>query len=189
MVIRDLIWLEDVIDKLEQKHNVLQAEVTFVMNHRPYIRFISKGRRNKKESVYAAYGRAEEGRYLTVFFIYKQGNRAVSLARATWTTRSASSMARKVRDPIPEFETLEDIVDFWDTHSTADYDDVTHEVDFQIQLNARPKPKRTITLLPELSEKLQASASQQGVSMETLVNAWLTQTKVWAILKEEGVAL
>lgn len=84
-------------------------------------------------------------------------------------------MAKKVRDPIPEFETLEDIVEFWDTHSTADYDDLTHKVEFEIQLDGSPRPKQTITLLPELSEKLEASASRQGVSIETLVNAWLTQ--------------
>ncbi len=80
MLIRNLIWLEEVVDKLEQKHNVSQEQVTFVMNHRPYIRFISKGRKNKKESVYAAYGRAQEGRYLTVFFIYKQNHRALILS-------------------------------------------------------------------------------------------------------------
>lgn len=50
MLIRNLIWLEDVVDKLEQKHNVLQEEVTFVMNSRPYIRFISKGRKKKKRA-------------------------------------------------------------------------------------------------------------------------------------------
>ena len=84
-------------------------------------------------------------------------------------------MARKVRDPIPEFETLEEIADFWDTHSTADYEDLTHEVEFEIQLDTRHRPKQTITLLPELSSKLERSARAQGVSVETLVNAWLTQ--------------
>ena len=34
----------------------------------------------------------------------------------------------KTRDPIPECETLEEIADFWDTHSTADYDDLKYEV-------------------------------------------------------------
>lgn len=39
----------------------------------------------------------------------------------------------KTRDPIPECDTLEEIADFWDTHSTADYDDLTHEV--QVDIN------------------------------------------------------
>ncbi|MBI4671477.1 MAG: hypothetical protein HY741_07405 [Chloroflexi bacterium] len=84
-------------------------------------------------------------------------------------------MPKKVRDPIPEFETLEQIADFWDTHSTADYDDLTHEVHFEIELMSEHERTRRITLLPELSNRLEASARQQGVSVETLVNAWLTE--------------
>lgn len=38
----------------------------------------------------------------------------------------------KARDRIPEWETLEQIADFWDTHSTADYDDLTHEAHVDI---------------------------------------------------------
>ena len=39
----------------------------------------------------------------------------------------------KERDPFPEFETLDDIAKFWDTHSTADYADLTHAVQFQVR--------------------------------------------------------
>lgn len=84
-------------------------------------------------------------------------------------------MTRNARDPIPEFETLEDIANFWDSHSTADYDDLGHRVEFEIQLDAHRQPKQVVALLPELSEKLQVSARRQGVSVETLVNAWLTE--------------
>jgi hypothetical protein len=84
-------------------------------------------------------------------------------------------MSRKVRDPIPEFQTLEEIADFWDTHSTADYDDLTHEVTFEVRLQSGEQRTRQITLLPELSAKLEAFARKRGVSVETLVNAWLTQ--------------
>jgi hypothetical protein len=81
----------------------------------------------------------------------------------------------KTRDPIPEFETLDDIAEFWDTHSTADYDDLTHEVQFEVRLGSRVGQPQTITLLPELSETLQALADTRGVSVETLVNVWLTE--------------
>jgi len=81
----------------------------------------------------------------------------------------------KTRDPIPEFETLDDIAEFWDAHSTADYDDLTHEVQFEVRLGSRAQQPQTITLLPELSETLQALAHTRGVSVETLVNVWLTE--------------
>ncbi len=81
----------------------------------------------------------------------------------------------KARDPIPEFETLEDIAEFWDTHSTADYDDLTHAVQFEIKLRPSAEHIQVVKLLPELSETLQALADARGVSVETLVNVWLTE--------------
>ena len=78
------------------------------------------------------------------------------------------------RDPIPEFETLEDIADFWDTHSTADYDDLTHEVHFEVNLNPSAQSP-SISLLPELSQTLSTLAQNRGISLETLVNVWLTE--------------
>lgn len=77
-----------------------------------------------------------------------------------------------VRDPIPEFETLEDIADFWDTHSTADYDDLTHEAQFDIRL---PSQQESVTILPELEKTLTDLAQARGVSLETLINVWLTE--------------
>jgi len=80
----------------------------------------------------------------------------------------------KPRDPIPEFETLEEIAEFWDTHSTADYHDLTHEVQFEVRLGQQAE-HQTVTLLPELSATIQALARARGVSVETLVNSWLTE--------------
>ena len=79
----------------------------------------------------------------------------------------------KTRDPIPEFETLNEIADFWDTHSTADYEDLTREVRFEVKLGL--DELQPITLLPELSETLKALAHRRRVSVETLVNVWLTE--------------
>lgn len=76
------------------------------------------------------------------------------------------------RDPIPEFETLEEIADFWDTHSTADYDDLTYEVQFDIHL---PVQRESVTILPELEKTLTDLAQARGVSLETLINVWLTE--------------
>ena len=79
------------------------------------------------------------------------------------------------RDPIPEFETLDDIAEFWDTHSTADYTDLTHEVQFDVELRKPAEKAQTVALLPDLSVTLQTLADARGVSLETLVNVWLTE--------------
>jgi hypothetical protein len=78
----------------------------------------------------------------------------------------------QTRDPIPEFETLDEIAEFWDTHSTGDYEDVTHEVQFEVKLRRESQP---VKILPELSETIRALARARGVSPETLINVWLTE--------------
>ena len=43
------------------------------------------------------------------------------------------SNAEVRRTSISEAETLEEIAEFWDTHSLADYWDQTHEVEFEVR--------------------------------------------------------
>ncbi len=81
-------------------------------------------------------------------------------------------MERRQREPIPEFETLDEIADFWDHHSTADYSDLTEEVCFEVNLG---KERQPIYLLPELLEQLEGQARARGVSVETLANLWLIE--------------
>ncbi|MFN8488860.1 MAG: hypothetical protein U0350_14755 [Caldilineaceae bacterium] len=77
MQIDNCIWLDDIIDKLERKHDVVSQEVEQVLANRPHFRYISKGRRRQNENLYAAYGCTDAGRYLVVFFIGKPGNLAL----------------------------------------------------------------------------------------------------------------
>lgn len=70
MYIADIIWIPEVVDKLEWKHNVTPREVDDVMFSNPLVRKIQKGHRSN-EDVYVAFGQTEAGRYLSVFFVYK----------------------------------------------------------------------------------------------------------------------
>jgi len=72
---------------------------------------------------------------------------------------------------ISKAKTLEEIADFWDTHSLADYWDGTHEVEFEL----RVKRRRRVTLTPEVYEQVEAQARLRGVLPETLVNLWLAE--------------
>ena len=89
MYIKDFIWLDEILEKLERKHKTLPTEVEQVFDSKPHFRYIAKGRRRKEENVYAAYGQTEAGRFLVVFFIYKPGNLALII--------SARDMDRKER--------------------------------------------------------------------------------------------
>ena len=79
----------------------------------------------------------------------------------------------KKRDPMPPPNaTPEEIGEFWDTHSLADYWDETNEVDFQV--NIQPK-HNLIPVEREIAEQINAHATKQGVSPEELVNFWLRE--------------
>lgn len=74
---------------------------------------------------------------------------------------------------IPEhFANIEEAAEFWDTHSLADYWDLTEEVDAQVHVQQR---RYLVALAPDLAERLAAVAHIQGVSTETLVNLWLSE--------------
>ncbi|MCP4662022.1 MAG: hypothetical protein GY856_42000 [bacterium] len=68
-------------------------------------------------------------------------------------------------------QTPEEIGEFWDTHSLADFADQTREASFEV----RAERRRRITLAPELYEQIEAHARRQGLVAETLVNLWLSE--------------
>jgi hypothetical protein len=82
--------------------------------------------------------------------------------------------ANKVkRDPMPDASaSIEEIIEFWDTHSTADYEDEMEEVSFDIDLR---EEVFTVALVPELVDRLESQAKARGVTTETLVNLWLAE--------------
>ena len=79
MRIRGLIWLDEIIGKLDRKYGVHPREVYEVLTNRPQFRYVEKGHR-RDENVYAAGGRTNSGRRSIVFFISKSDGRALILS-------------------------------------------------------------------------------------------------------------
>jgi hypothetical protein len=73
---------------------------------------------------------------------------------------------------ISKSRTLEEMAEFWDTHSLADHDDQTYEVEMTFDPAAR---RAVISIEPELMEDLRKTARERHVSTQTLVNVWLRQ--------------
>ena len=65
MRITGFVWLEEILEKLLQKHHVTEREVVEVFKSRPRFRFVENGHR-LGENVYAAMGRTEAGRKTTM---------------------------------------------------------------------------------------------------------------------------
>jgi len=77
------------------------------------------------------------------------------------------------RDVLPEdFQTLEELSDFWDTHSSADYEDVMEPVEAEIDLSSS---KVYCPVAKDLLLQVRQQARRQGVSTETLINLWLQE--------------
>jgi uncharacterized DUF497 family protein len=78
------MWLEDIVEKLAERHDVQPQEVQEVIALSPYFRFVEKGHR-PDENVYSALGRTEAGRCLTIFFVSKKDGRALILSARDMT--------------------------------------------------------------------------------------------------------
>ena len=74
---------------------------------------------------------------------------------------------------IPTMGSYEEIAEFWDTHSTADYWDQTRPVEFEISPQARRR--YLVAIDPELLMRIQQLAQRRGLTTESLVNLLLEQ--------------
>jgi len=77
----------------------------------------------------------------------------------------------KIKTSISKAKTLEEIGEFWDNHSLADYWDKTKEVEF----NVRAQKRHRITIEPELYDKILNRSHTKGILPETLINLWLSE--------------
>ncbi len=94
MVIHGFIWLADVIDKLEDKHDVSVSEVESVFAGFPVFNRIERGH-VKGEDLYRALGQSEWGRYLTIFFIYKMTHEALVISARDMMEKERRQYAKR----------------------------------------------------------------------------------------------
>lgn len=71
MIITQIIWKVQFVEKLAEKHGVSVLEAEDVLRSKPHIRKVGKGH-VKGENVYVAYGQSAAGRYLAVFYLRKK---------------------------------------------------------------------------------------------------------------------
>lgn len=72
---------------------------------------------------------------------------------------------------ISQASSYEEIAEFWDTHSLADYWDQTYEVEIEVRAPRRHR----VVIEAETFERIAEESRQRGVSPETLINMWLAE--------------
>jgi uncharacterized protein len=93
MKIVGFIWLEEIVEKLAAKHQVISEEVEQVFNNQPGIKRMNKGH-FRGEDVYRALGQTDAGRYLVVFFIHKLTHEALILSARDMDEKERKNYAR-----------------------------------------------------------------------------------------------
>ena len=94
MIIKEIIWFESVVEKLQSKHSVSQNEVREVVENNPRFFFAEEGN-FQGEDVYTAMGRTDAGRYLIIFFIYKKNKDVIILSARQMTTKEKKRYGKK----------------------------------------------------------------------------------------------
>lgn len=74
---------------------------------------------------------------------------------------------------VPEFRSYEEEAEFWDRLDTADF---MEDDDEWIRFETANRRAIRVAILPDVAERLAQRAHAQGVSIETLVNAWLIES-------------
>lgn len=94
MKIVECLWKEQFVEKLERKHHVSTDEVEVVFRSAPRFDFVAKGQ-VAGEDVYWALGQTDAGRYLTIFFIYKRGGKAMPISARDMNAKERRRYGKK----------------------------------------------------------------------------------------------
>lgn len=99
------------------------------------------------------------------------------------SNRSNALSKRKVLKPIPDFKSIEEEANFWDTHDTTEYawEDLDEPFEVGGPLKAsveKRRAERLATLLKLAPKQLQETrklARRKGVTSEVLIKTWIDE--------------
>ncbi len=81
-------------------------------------------------------------------------------------------MVKSKAKTLPEFNSTNELVDFFDTHDLGDYWEQMPKADFEIKIKNR---KHLIALEEDVVAKVTRIAKLKKVSSEVLINTWLKE--------------
>ena len=79
-------------------------------------------------------------------------------------------MAKSKSKNLPKFETLDKLVEFFETTDTSEYWDEMPEVDFDISIK---KKTHLVAIDDELAKEVSEIARSRKVTSEKLINSWI----------------
>ena len=94
MRIKEIIWIDKFVEKMESKHGVATFEVEQILRGRKKVRRVAKGH-VAGEDVYLALGQTDEGRYLAVFYILKKNRNVLPISARDMDDKERRRYERK----------------------------------------------------------------------------------------------
>ncbi|MDP2660915.1 MAG: CopG family antitoxin [Dehalococcoidia bacterium] len=80
---------------------------------------------------------------------------------------------RKAKEPLPEFQSRQEMAEFWDTHDFTDYMDEFKPVKARFAKNL--SQPISIRLDPETLTQLRSHAKEKGIGPTTLARMWILE--------------
>jgi len=81
-------------------------------------------------------------------------------------------MAENDSKKLPSFASLDDLVEFFDTHDMGDYEEALPEAHFEVDLKRKT---HLVAIDEETNNRLTEIAEQERTPAESLVNSWLKE--------------
>jgi hypothetical protein len=81
-------------------------------------------------------------------------------------------MARNKAKSLPKFESLDELVEFFDSRDMGEYWEQMPEVHFDVDIKTK---KHLVAIDEEIIPRLDEIARSKKVSSERLINAWLRE--------------
>ena len=81
-------------------------------------------------------------------------------------------MAENNSKQLPSFTSLDELVEFFDTHDMGEYEEDLPEADFEVDLR---KKTHLVAIDEETNNRLTEIAEQEQTPAESLVNSWLKE--------------
>ena len=94
MRIKEIIWLDKFVEKIETKHGVTTFEVEQILQGRKKVLRVAKGD-VAGEDVHLALGQTEGGRYLAVFYILKKNRTVLPISARDMDEKERRRYGRK----------------------------------------------------------------------------------------------
>jgi hypothetical protein len=81
-------------------------------------------------------------------------------------------MAKSKATRLPEMNSMDELVEFFDTHDMGDYWEQMPEVDFEVKIEGR---RHLVALEEDVAAQVTRIAKEKKVPSEALINTWLKE--------------